>query len=192
MPRRIVFGFGFWLTAAATAMTIASIVLPRWVRWESGGGTSIHYSYGLHQRCSSITGTCEPFPQYDDCHGDSKSFCAMWRTTGFLMSFAVIIECATLVAYLTVIFGGKQMRDKGWKVVCFLLGLCILVQCASMAVVAYLYDNDSRFFIGWRLDTSWILCTVSWSVQFLTAIGISAAVFVLPEEGGYELIQGDS
>lgn len=57
---------------------------------------------------------------------------------------------------------------------------------------AYLYDHDDRFFVGWRLDTSWILCTVSWSVQFLTALGISAAVFVLPEEGGYELIPGDS
>jgi formate hydrogenlyase subunit 3/multisubunit Na+/H+ antiporter MnhD subunit len=59
----------------------------------------------------------------------------MWRTTGFLMSFAVIIECATLVAYLTVIWGGKQSREKGWKVVCTLLGCCVFVQCVSMALV---------------------------------------------------------
>lgn len=139
-----------------------------------------------------MTGACTDFPTYDDCHGSNKSFCAIWRTTGFLMSFAVIIELATLVAYITVILGGKQMRDSGWKVVCTLLGLCTVVQCASMALVAYLYDNDDRFFVGWRLDTSWILCTVSWSVTFLTALGISAAVLVMPEEGGYELIPGDS
>jgi hypothetical protein len=53
-------------------------------------------------------------------------------------------------------------------------------------------NNDNRFFEGWRLDTSFILCTASWSLQFLTAVGISAAVFFMPEEGGYELIPGDS
>lgn len=154
-------------------------------------GPGIDYSYGLHKHCSSVTGSCDDFPQYEDCRGNNKAFCAMWRTTGFLMSFAVIIEFATLVAYLTVIFGGKQMRDKGWKVVCSLLGLCIVVQCASMALVAYLYDNDGRFFVGWKLDVSWILCTVSWGLQLLIALGIGAAVVVLPEEGGYELIPND-
>ena len=53
---------------------------------------------------------------------------------------------------------------------------------------AYLYDNDDRFFPGWRLDTSWILCTVSWSVMVLLAAGLSASAFLLSPEGGYELI----
>lgn len=56
---------------------------------------------------------------------------------------------------------------------------------------AYLYDNDDRFFPGWRLDTSWILCTVSWSVMFLLAAFIVAATLLLPTEGGYELIPGE-
>ena len=178
MPRRIVFGFGLWLSAAgwclglvtlatpsltantATAMTIAAIVLPR---WESVSlphsrrsycshvccqGSPIHYSYGLHKRCSSVTGSCNDFPQYEDCLGDNKAFCAMWRTTGFLMSLAVIIECATLVAYLTVIFGGKQSREQGWKVVCTLLGLCTLIQVAAMAIVVCLNECASGNFVG--------------------------------------------
>ena len=53
---------------------------------------------------------------------------------------------------------------------------------------AFLYENDDRFFPGWKLDISWILCTVSWTVAFLLACGISAAAILLPSEAGYELI----
>jgi hypothetical protein len=53
---------------------------------------------------------------------------------------------------------------------------------------AHLYDNDDRFFPGWKLDTSWILCTVSWSVMILLAGIISSTALLLPPEGGYELI----
>jgi hypothetical protein len=53
---------------------------------------------------------------------------------------------------------------------------------------AHLYDTDDRFFPGWKLDTSWVLCTVSWSVMILLAGIISSAAIFLPPEGGYELI----
>lgn len=51
------------------------------------------------------------------------------------MSFAVLIELATLMAYAVIILGGKQKRDIGWKVVCGLLAVGALVQCAGMAIV---------------------------------------------------------
>ena len=53
---------------------------------------------------------------------------------------------------------------------------------------AYLYDHDDRFFPGWKLDISWILCTVSFGTAILLAGGLSAAAVLLPSEGGYELI----
>jgi len=112
----------------------------------------------------------------------------MWRTVGFLMSFAVIIELATLTSYAVVIIGGKQGRDKGWKVVCTLLLFSALMQCVSMALVSFLFDHDERFFSGWYFDKSWVLCTVSWSILITTMAGILAAAIYLPEEGGYELI----
>jgi hypothetical protein len=125
------------------------------------------------------------------------------------MSFAVIIELATIVAYVVIVCGGVQTRSYGWKVVCSLLAVVSLVQCASMSLVvctpienlnntrltphsqAFLYDHNERFFPGWQLDTSWILCTVSWGLAFLTAIGMGTAAYMLPEEGGYELIPGE-
>jgi hypothetical protein len=53
---------------------------------------------------------------------------------------------------------------------------------------AFLYDHDDRFFPGWKLDVSWILCTVSWTVLALDAAGIIIAALTLPSEGDYELI----
>jgi len=107
------------------------------------------------------------------------------------MSFSVIIELATIVAFIVIILGGKQTRDYGWKIVCSLLAVIVVAQCASMSIIAYLYNTDERFFPGWQLDTSWILCTVSWSLALLTGVGIGVAVYALPEEGGYELIPGE-
>ncbi|KAF2458740.1 hypothetical protein BDY21DRAFT_341196 [Lineolata rhizophorae] len=189
MTRRVVYGVSLWITMAATAMTIASIVLPHWVSWDSKtvAGQPIRYSYGLHKRCSSLTGACEDFPQYADCH-DDRSFCSMWRSVGFLMTFTVILELAGLIAFAVIILGGKQKRDYGWKLICGLLTLSAATQAASMAIVAYLFDHDSRFFVGWRLDTSWILCTVSWVLLFLCDLGLALFAIYLPEEGGYELI----
>lgn len=59
----------------------------------------------------------------------------MWRTVGFLMSFSVVLQGMTLVAYVAMLAGGRQKRETGWKVLaCFLL-LTGLVQCASMAII---------------------------------------------------------
>jgi hypothetical protein len=51
------------------------------------------------------------------------------------MSFAVLLELATLVAYIIVILGGQQLRQYGWKVVVSLLAAIVLVQCSSMAII---------------------------------------------------------
>jgi len=108
-----------------------------------------------------------------------------------MMSFAAVLELATIVAYLMIIAGGKQKRETGWRVVAFLLVLVGVVQCGAMAIVAYLFDNDDRFFIGWKLDNAWILCTVSWSIAIFSAAFITLSAFVFPEEGGYELIPSE-
>lgn len=81
-----------------------------------------------------MTGQCEPFPDYADCHRD-QSFCGMWRSVAFLMSFAVLLELATLVAYIIIILGGQQIRHYGWKVVVSLLAAIVLVQCSGMAII---------------------------------------------------------
>ncbi|KAI9789095.1 MAG: hypothetical protein M1816_006345 [Peltula sp. TS41687] len=112
----------------------------------------------------------------------------MWRTVGFLMSFSVVLQGMTLVAYIAILAGGRQKRETGWRILSSFLLLTGLVQCASMAIMAFLYDHDDRFFVGWKLDNSWILCTISWTVLVLSAGALAASTWLLPPEGGYELI----
>lgn len=93
------------------------------------------YSYGLHQRCSSLTGTCDGFPQREDCHGDDRYFCSMWRSVGFLMSFAVVLEGMSIVAYLIILSGGKRLRENGWRILSLLIIISAIIQAASMSIV---------------------------------------------------------
>ena len=59
----------------------------------------------------------------------------MWRSVGFLMSFAVVMEGMTLIAFMVMIAGGKQMRESGWKILSGFLMLIGLVQCTGMALI---------------------------------------------------------
>jgi len=108
-----------------------------------------------------------------------------------MMSFTAVIELAVLVAYMVVILGGRQKRENGWKLLSFLLMVVGVLQCASMAIVAFLYDNDDRFFAGWKLDKSFILCTVSWSIVVISAACLALSAWIFPSEGGYELIPSE-
>lgn len=51
------------------------------------------------------------------------------------MSFAVVLEGMTLIAYLVIMLGGKQKREQGWKVLSGCLVLVGAVQCAGMAII---------------------------------------------------------
>lgn len=136
MTRRVVYGISLWVYLGAAACTIAAIALPNWVSYTSPTDNDpINVSYGLHKRCSSITGLCTPFPQDQDCHGDDRSFCSMWRSTGFLMNFSVIFELAVLVAYIVILFGGRCTREVGWKILSPLLLIVAAVQLVAMTLV---------------------------------------------------------
>lgn len=77
----------------------------------------------------------------------------MWRSVGFLMSFAAVLELVTVVAYLVIILGGKQKRETGWKVLCFLLVLVGVVQAASMSIVVCCIeqlDADEGELMSWK------------------------------------------
>lgn len=117
----------------------------------------------------------------------------MWRTVGFLMSFATVAELATLVGFVTIMTGGKAKRERGWKILSMLLMVVAVIQFAAMALAAYLFDHDELFLVpGWRLDTPWILCTVSACVSALCALGLAVSAFALPAEDGYIFLSNPS
>ncbi|KAH8893382.1 hypothetical protein GQ53DRAFT_763687 [Thozetella sp. PMI_491] len=192
MTRSIVYSAALVAFVAATAMTLASIVMPDWVSYSvtASTGHTVSRSIGLHKSCSSVADPeCRHYPADSECTGDERYFCSMWRTTGFLMSFATVAELATIVGFLIIMSGGKLKREKGWRVLGGLLGVVAAIHFSAMAIVAYLFDNDEQFIVpGWRLDTSWILCLVSGSIAVLCALGLAISAFVLPPEDGYEFL----
>lgn len=119
-------------------MTLTSILSPKWVSYTvslPSGGT-VTDAIGLHRRCTSSTGTCSPFPDEARCEGDGRSFCSMWRTAGFLMSFAALAELAAVVGFVITMAGGKVKRQGGgWKILGGMLGLVAAAEFAGMAVV---------------------------------------------------------
>ncbi|KAJ5482642.1 hypothetical protein N7475_001454 [Penicillium sp. IBT 31633x] len=187
LTKTIVYTATLVLFLASFGLTVSSIVIPKWVSYHSENPAN-HYSYGLHRRCSSLTDTCESFPQREDCHGEDRYFCSMWRSVGFLMSFAVVVQGMSVVAYLVILSGGKRVRENAWGVLSLMIGLSAIIQAAGMSIVAYLYDNEDRFFIGWKLDQSWVFCLISSCFSLFCAGTVVVAGKILPSEGGYELI----
>jgi hypothetical protein len=122
-------------------MTLASIMTPDWVSYSVTANTGNTFSrhIGLHRSCGTVVDPdeplCRPFPSDKECAGEERSFCSMWRTTGFLMSFATVVELATVVCFLIIMAGGKMKREKGWRVLGVLLAVVAGIQFCAMAIV---------------------------------------------------------
>ncbi|KAI1750810.1 hypothetical protein F4782DRAFT_508039 [Xylaria castorea] len=192
MTRKSVYSVALGIFVCTTALTLTSLLTTHWVTYSVTASTGSTFSkhLGLHESCSSVADPgCRPFPSEDDCR-DDKTFCSLWRSSGFLLSFATIVELATLVAFLVVLAGGKFKREGGWKLVGGLLLADAVVEFASMGIVAWLFENDSQFVVpGWTLDYSFYLCTTSASVSVVLAAVLAASAYVLPPEDDYESLE---
>lgn len=51
------------------------------------------------------------------------------------MSFAVVIEGMTIIAYLVILAGGVQKRATGWKILSSMLLVVGAVQLVSMSIM---------------------------------------------------------
>jgi hypothetical protein len=51
------------------------------------------------------------------------------------MSFAVVLEGMSIVAYVIILGGGKRLRENGWRVLSLLIILSAIVQAAGMSIV---------------------------------------------------------
>ena len=51
------------------------------------------------------------------------------------MNFSIVLELAVVVAYVTVLVGGRSAREAGWKMVAGLLSAVAVGQIIAMAIV---------------------------------------------------------
>ena len=122
-------------------MTLTSILRPTWVSYHVAMSpqytpADLSRSIGLHQSCTTVNdrATCVPFPSATEC-ARGVAFCSMWRTVGWLMSLAMILEMATLVGVVVILAGGKARREAGWRILAALLAVGGLVLFSGMSVV---------------------------------------------------------
>ncbi|KAK2070027.1 hypothetical protein P8C59_004562 [Phyllachora maydis] len=209
MTRKMVYGSALVALAAATAMTLTAIVEPDWLSYSvttPTGGTASR-RLGLHRSCASAADPpCRAFPAAGaDCAGTTTTTatattagggggpftsCAAWRSTGFLMSFAAAVELAAVVGFLVIVAGGKRRRETGWRILGVLVAVVAALQFAATALVAYVFENDGQFTVpGWRLDSSWYLCTASGVVAAVCGLGLAVSAYTLPPEDGYEFLR---
>jgi hypothetical protein len=59
----------------------------------------------------------------------------MWKTVGFLASFAVLLCLGTLVSFGVTLAGGKYKRESGWPLVSGLLALVSVVEFVIISIV---------------------------------------------------------
>jgi hypothetical protein len=59
----------------------------------------------------------------------------MWRSTGFFMNFSVVLLLACVVAYITLLVGGRATREGGWKLLSGLLSAVAAGQIIAMSLV---------------------------------------------------------
>lgn len=91
-----------------------------------------------------------------------------------MMSFAAVLELATLVAYVVVILGGKQKREAGWRVLAFMLVLIGVVQLASAAIVVCYAREREVSLLMWHRPTFLTMMRGSSQVGTWTSHGFFA------------------
>jgi hypothetical protein len=64
----------------------------------------------------------------------------MWRTVGFMASFAIILCLASLISFAIVMAGGKYRRETGWPFVSALLTLVSVVEFIIISIVVRIVE----------------------------------------------------
>lgn len=119
-------------------MIIASIWMPHWVIYTvtTAKGDQIDKHLGLFRSCSSLDDpSCKQFPYQQLCGEDERYFCSMWRTTGFLAMFSLVLCLSGFVTFVLMLSGGKYRREKGWPIISGLLMVISIVEFAMISIV---------------------------------------------------------
>ncbi|KAK9464518.1 hypothetical protein V1512DRAFT_268141 [Lipomyces arxii] len=176
----------FAILTLSFTLTVLSIASPHWLTLtlypEDVNGLPGKITYGLHQKCSSITETCTPFPS-EECATGDRQFCNIWRTTSFMMWLSLVILGPVVVSYITLIFSTRQKREIGWRIISLLLSFVVAVQIIAMSAVVWLIGHDPNLKSQtWKLGVSWGAATGSWIITlWLMVMTVLVGIKTVPE-----------
>ncbi|CAO3646891.1 unnamed protein product [Cunninghamella echinulata] len=178
----------FFVFTCSYVLTILSLALPKWLIFVTPVPFYTETNYGLFKLCRSFTNKCRAFPSGDagDCGEDG--FCELWRGAAAGMVLSAVLGAFVLLALIGTMCGGRRKRSKAWVTIAGMFVLYAIPQVFSMAIVAYLYNSSSNFYLGTRYNVSFILCIISWCLSIFLAVILSLVAFLSPPEYAYTSI----
>lgn len=192
--RKIPYLISFVGVLTSFALSFASFEIPQWVSAQSPKGlpTAESVSWGLYQRCERTIVkaptssdpnayyteyNCRDYPskKYHDCQREVDNFCILWSTAGYSSQLSLALGAAALVALLVVStgFSTRARRRTAWQGVAALTGLHGALQIVAMAIIVHLHRTSGYpLFEHAKLSTSFILSTISWSLDVFIIAGL--------------------
>ncbi|KAF9110859.1 hypothetical protein BGX27_005776 [Mortierella sp. AM989] len=178
MPTRNAYIATLGIFALTFALQLASIFDPKWVVYRSSGPYYTEVSYGLFQKCSTLTDDCRRFPQkaYGDCDQDKESgrgmnMCTEWRIAAGAAVVASIVGLWIIAALTAVLYSGERWHASGWKHILGLVGVFGGLQVVSMGLIAHVAKTSPIFNYN-HFGESFILTNISWILATALAVGV--------------------
>ncbi|CAG8442296.1 2201_t:CDS:2 [Diversispora eburnea] len=169
---------------------LTSMLLPKWLVFESPRPYRTITNYGLFKKCSSLNEEgCRAFPldEYGDC--DEDFFCQEWNAASVDMILASIVGGVTLFYLIYVLFGETTQREDAWKYITGSIVLMSLLQISTISMIAHLYNKSDRFYYGVKFDVSFMLASGSAAFNFMLACIIFIVGYKSSNGNGYEPIE---
>ncbi|CAO3628894.1 unnamed protein product [Cunninghamella blakesleeana] len=171
----------FFVFTCSYVLTLLSLALPKWLTFVTPVPFYTETNYGLFKLCRSFSNKCRTYPSGDA--GD----CSEGAAAGMVLS--AVLGAFVLLALIGTMCGGRRKRSKAWVTIAGMFVLYAIPQVFSMAIVAYLYNSSSNFYLGTRYNVSFILCIISWCLSIFLAVILSLVAFLSPPEYVYTPIE---
>lgn len=182
---RNVYKISFFLFVCCTVFTLVSLTDPSWFRSRVRvGDIEVSTTYGLAEKCSSIDGSCSPFPENSDCQLHGESFCTTWKTAGFSSWLALLFQACSICAYICAFHPGNEFTfESAWKVLSCLIFVSSFLQAISTIAMAVLLETSGLFVSGnWRIGRSWAFATTSWTLSLMLILALIIVGVMTPNE----------
>ncbi|KAF9580535.1 hypothetical protein BGW38_002793 [Lunasporangiospora selenospora] len=160
-------------------LQLISLFNPSWIQYTSPEPFYTKTTYGLFQKCSTLTDDCRRFPQksWGDCDHDKGSsgpmvnLCVEWRAAAGISIASTIVGVVIVAGLSMVLYAGETWHARGWKHLVGLISLFAGWQALSMGLIVHA-SSASSMFAHHRYGASFILSGVSWGLTAVMALGV--------------------
>ncbi|KAF0383481.1 hypothetical protein F8M41_011721 [Gigaspora margarita] len=118
MPSLVSYALVSILFTISYFFSLLAMLLPNWLVFSTRPSRPFHTSvyYGLFKKCTRYNDTCRPFPSSDQNDCAERNFCEEWEAAAIGMILAAVVGGLAWLHLISVLLGGRAMRDRAWKI----------------------------------------------------------------------------